>query len=487
MKGKLVLEDGAVFYGDMLDERPVLGEVVFNTGMTGYQEILTDPSYCSQIVTLTYPLIGNYGAAKKFNQSRKCFFNGFIIGELCDIGSNWQKEEELAEFLKAQDIPCLYNVDTRAVTRHIRSLGAMKGVLVPETATQEEIDALMRNEIPKEVVKIVTTPKTYKMENPGGPHVVVMDFGIKQHILDSLHGIGCDLTIVPADTKADEIMALNPDGIFLSNGPGDPKDLPEIIEVVREIAGKKPTFGICLGHQLLSLAFGADTYKAILELESEKRRRADLSKEEAEAYEKELLELKHERTNTFNLKQTYDPSKEKDKIKEAGKKISELDTKIRAFEKEHEQKVKERANSLAHDTAYNQEFDKKMAELKAKHAKEVSEAISAETEARNEILAKEVYLSVGRFGFRKRMKQNNALLDALKEAMQLGVDLNDEEQRNAVFDKVTFRVKYLDENSERLHGTCILNLANIKDGRDWSQIRAQLDIFFEERLEKYMY
>ena len=158
MKGKLVLEDGAVFYGDMLDERPVLGEVVFNTGMTGYQEILTDPSYCSQIVTLTYPLIGNYGAAKKFNQSRKCFFNGFIIGELCDIGSNWQKEEELAEFLKAQDIPCLYNVDTRAVTRHIRSLGAMKGVLVPETATQEEIDALMRNEIPKEVVKIVTTP-----------------------------------------------------------------------------------------------------------------------------------------------------------------------------------------------------------------------------------------------------------------------------------------------------------------------------------------
>lgn len=219
------------------------------------------------------------------------------------------------------------------------------------------------------------------------------------------------------------------------------------------------------------LEFGADTYKAILELESEKRRRADLSKEEAEAYEKELLELKHERTNTFNLKQTYDPSKEKDKIKEAGKKISELDTKIRAFEKEHEQKVKERANSLAHDTAYNQEFDKKMAELKAKHAKEVSEAISAETEARNEILAKEVYLSVGRFGFRKRMKQNNALLDALKEAMKLGVDLSDEEQRNAVFDKVTFRVKYLDENSERLHGICILNLANIRDGRDWSQIR----------------
>lgn len=219
------------------------------------------------------------------------------------------------------------------------------------------------------------------------------------------------------------------------------------------------------------LEFGADTYKAILELESEKRRRADLSEEETAAYEKKLHELKLEKTNAYNLKQTFDPSKEKDKIKEAGKKISELDTKIRAFEKEHEQKVKERANSLAHDTAYNQEFDKKMAELKAKHAKEVSEAISAETEARNEILAKEVYLSVGRFGFRKRMKQNNALLDALKEAMKIGVDLSDEEQRNAVFDKVTFRVKYLDENSERLHGICILNLANIRDGRDWSQIR----------------
>ena len=167
----------------------------------------------------------------------------------------------MTDFLKAQDIPCLYNVDTRAITRHIRSLGAMKGVLVPEGTSQEQIDALMQGEIPRDVVKIVTTPEVYRMENAGGPHVVVMDFGIKQHILESLHGIGCDLTVVPAYTKADEIMALNPDGIFLSNGPGDPKDLPEIIEVVREIAGKKPTFGICLGHQLLSLAFGADTYK----------------------------------------------------------------------------------------------------------------------------------------------------------------------------------------------------------------------------------
>lgn len=261
MKGKLILEDGKVFHGDMLDERPVMGEVVFNTGMTGYQEILTDPSYCKQIVTLTYPLIGNYGAAKKFDQSRKCFFNGFIIGELCDDGSNWQKEEELSDFLKRNDIPCLYNVDTRAITRHIRSAGSMKGVLVPEGTSQEEIDALMKPEIPRDVVSVVTTEKTYKMENAGGPHVVVMDFGVKRHILESLHNLGCDLTIVPAFTKAEEVLALNPDGIFLSNGPGDPKDLPEIIEEVKKLAGKKPTFGICLGHQLLSLAFGANTFK----------------------------------------------------------------------------------------------------------------------------------------------------------------------------------------------------------------------------------
>ena len=143
MKGKLILEDGSVFTGDLLNDCTATGEVVFNTGMTGYQEILTDPSYCCQIVTLTFPLVGNYGVAEKFMQSRKSFVNGFIIGELCDEGSNWQKENELAQFLNDQKIPCLYNVDTRAVTRTIRSQGCMKGVIVSEDATQEEIDKLM--------------------------------------------------------------------------------------------------------------------------------------------------------------------------------------------------------------------------------------------------------------------------------------------------------------------------------------------------------
>lgn len=260
MKGKLILEDGSVFTGDLLNEYKATGEVVFNTGMTGYQEILTDPSYCSQIVTLTFPLIGNYGVADKFMQSRKSFVNGFIIGELCDEGSNWQKENELAKFLNDQKIPCLYNVDTRAVTRTIRSQGCMKGIIVSEDASQEEIDKLMAVPIKLDVVAEVTTPETYVMDNDG-PHVVVMDFGIKQNILNSLHNLGCKLTVVPADTKADEIMAMNPDGIFLSNGPGDPKDVPEVIEEVKKLIGKKPMFGICLGHQLICLALGANTYK----------------------------------------------------------------------------------------------------------------------------------------------------------------------------------------------------------------------------------
>ena len=313
---------------------------------------------------------------------------------------------------------------------------------------------------------------------------LIVKFHVRGRVLTAIRGVSLDIyenesiAIVGESGSGKSVFTKTFAGMLDSNGFIDngkiifsDEELSDTVVKLNDNAKKVIAENKKKLDEYSKLEFGADTYKAILELESEKRRRADISKEEAEAYEKELHELKRERTNTFNLKQTYDPSKEKDKIKEAGKKISESDTKIRAFEKEHEQKVKERANSLAHDTAYNQEFDKKMAELKAKHAKEVSEAISAETEARNEILAKEVYLSVGRFGFRKRMKQNNALLDALKEAMRLGVDLSDEEQRNAVFDKVTFRVKYLDENSERLHGICILNLANIRDGRDWSQIR----------------
>ena len=263
MKGKLILEDGSEFYGTLLNDRRATGEVVFNTGMTGYQEILTDPSYCRQIVTLTYPMVGNYGIADIFMQSRKSFVGGFVIGELCENGSNWHYETSLADFLEKQKIPCLYGVDTRAVTRKIRSAGTMKGILVPEDAAQGEIDRLLAVPLHKDVVKEVTTPEAYTMEadREGAPHVVCMDFGVKQNILNSLHALGCRLTVVPSYTKAEEILALEPDGIFLSNGPGDPKDVGDVVEEIRKLVGKKPMFGICLGHQLLALALGANTYK----------------------------------------------------------------------------------------------------------------------------------------------------------------------------------------------------------------------------------
>ena len=263
MKGKLILEDGSVFYGQLLNDSRATGEVVFNTSMTGYQESLTDPSYCRQILTLTYPLVGNYGIADIFMQSRKAFVGGFVIGELCTEGSNWHYEESLAEFLTRQNIPCLYDVDTRAVTQKIRSAGTMKGIIVPEDASQAEIDKPLAVPIKTDVVMEVTTPETYTMESESenAPLVVAMDFGVKQNILNSLHNLGCRLQVVPAATKAEDILAMNPDGIFLSNGPGDPADVPEIVAEIKKLIGKKPIFGICLGHQLIARALGAKTYK----------------------------------------------------------------------------------------------------------------------------------------------------------------------------------------------------------------------------------
>ena len=188
MNGKLILEDGSIFTGKLLDDNnKSTGEVVFNTGMTGYQEILTDPSYCHQIVTLTYPLIGNYGTADIFMQSRKSFVNGLIIGEICQHCSNWHMESALANFLIEQNIPCLYDVDTRAVTRKIRSAGTMKGIIVPQDISQADIDEFFAIPLAKDVVKEVSTPEIYNIENAFGPKVVVMDFGIKKNILKSLH------------------------------------------------------------------------------------------------------------------------------------------------------------------------------------------------------------------------------------------------------------------------------------------------------------
>ncbi|WP_425057674.1 Carbamoyl-phosphate synthase small chain [Sporomusa carbonis] len=258
MIGKLILEDGSVFQGMLASGTTAVGEVVFNTGMTGYQEVLTDPSYCGQIVTMTYPLIGNYGVANIFEQARQSFVCGFVVSELCGKPSNWQAEDSLVSYLKSRNIPCIYGVDTRAITRRIRSHGTMKGVIVPADAPASEVSALFDMPPSIEVVEEVTTKEVYRMPN-SGPRIAVMDFGIKRNILNSMAKAGCDLTVVPAHTPAQEILALNPDGIFLSNGPGDPKDAP--VATVRELIGKKPIFGICLGHQLLALAFGGNTYK----------------------------------------------------------------------------------------------------------------------------------------------------------------------------------------------------------------------------------
>lgn len=264
MKGKLILEDGTTFRGQLFggSNATAEGEVVFNTGMTGYQEILTDPSYCRQIVTLTYPLIGNYGTAKVFNQSRRSFVGGLVIGELCDKPSSSSMEKTLPEYLTAEKIPCLYDVDTRALTKKIRSAGTMKGVIVSEYTSQATINEMMKLPVRKNVVELVTAPVAYTLDaREDAFNVVTMDFGIKKNILDSLRKLNCRVTVVPAKTTAEEILALKPDGIFLSNGPGDPKDVPEVIAEVKKLIGTRPIFGICLGHQILALALGANTYK----------------------------------------------------------------------------------------------------------------------------------------------------------------------------------------------------------------------------------
>lgn len=262
MKGKLVLENGAVFEGSILGGAPIVGEVVFNTGMTGYQEILTDPSYADQIITLTYPLIGNYGTLNSITQGPKPYCKGFIVGELCDFPSNWQNEGLFSEYLRLHGIPCLYNVDTRAITRAIRSHGVMKGVLVRSDYPDEKIQDLFKKELPRDQVMRVTTKwQGLRGDKDAEFHVAVYDFGVKENILKSLVAAGCRLTIFPADSKAEDIKAVNPDGVFLSNGPGDPADMGYAVEEVKKLFGYKPIFGICMGHQVLAQAYGGKTYK----------------------------------------------------------------------------------------------------------------------------------------------------------------------------------------------------------------------------------
>ena len=261
MNAKLILENGMVFEGNAFGYlSDSVGEVVFTTGMTGYQEVLTDPSYYGQIVTMTYPLIGNYGVNLEDGESKSPKVKGFIVREKCSLPSNFRCEMNLEDYLKQNKIVGLEGIDTRALTKVLRNNGTMKGIIVVDEVGEKDVNDRIAAFSNKEAVKNVTTDKVYTIEG-NGKHVAVIDFGIKTNILRCFKKRGCKLTVFPADVKAEDILAINPDLVFLSNGPGDPQDVPEAIENIKKLIGKKPIVGICLGHQLLTLALGGTTTK----------------------------------------------------------------------------------------------------------------------------------------------------------------------------------------------------------------------------------
>ena len=263
----MLLEDGRIFTGKSFGSGgETVGEVCFNTGMTGYQEILTDPSYCRQIVTMTAPHIGNYGVNPDDIESDKIQVAGFVVKEGTNIPSNWRSKQCIDNYLKEQNIVGIQGIDTRALTRHIRDQGAMNGII---STADIDLDSLKKrltkapNMSGLDLAKEVTTAKCYGWSKGSETKfkVAAIDYGIKYNILRQLESHGCDVTVFPAQTTADKILDFNPDGIFLSNGPGDPSAVSYGIEAVKKLLGKKPIFGICLGHQILALALGAKTFK----------------------------------------------------------------------------------------------------------------------------------------------------------------------------------------------------------------------------------
>ena len=258
----LILEDGSVFRGRAIgSDNFKIGELVFNTSMTGYQEILTDNSYCGQIVTMTYPLIGNYGINGEDNESMESKVFGFVVRDYCQHPSNWRSQETLDVFLCRQNVAGICDVDTRAITGKLRDKGTMKATLADATCDVDKVVATLKQWEPMtNQVEQVSTGRVFPIPNRG-KKVVLMDFGAKLGIIRELSMRGCDLIVVPYNTSWQEIMAYRPEGVMLSNGPGDPKDLPQVVENIRELMERTVIFGICLGHQLLALAGGAKTYK----------------------------------------------------------------------------------------------------------------------------------------------------------------------------------------------------------------------------------
>lgn len=275
-KALLVLEDGAVFRGyAFAGQGRALGEVVFNTGMTGYQEVLTDPSYKGQIVMMTYPLTGTYGINEEDMESAAVQVEGFIVKEYQGFPSNWRSRKTLADFLNEYNKIGIEGIDTRALTRHIRLGGAMRGIIATDTENVSELTDQVRSWpglVDVDMVRHVTCRRPYLWQqgprsetdwtdDRPGFRVAALDFGIKYNILRHLERLGCRTLVFPADTPAEAILAARPDGIFLSNGPGDPAAVHYAIDTVRELLGKRPLFGICLGHQLMGLALGGRTFK----------------------------------------------------------------------------------------------------------------------------------------------------------------------------------------------------------------------------------
>lgn len=261
MDAKLILDNGTVFEGKAfgcLNES--IGEVVFNTGMTGYQEILTDPSYYGQIVTMTYPLIGNYGINLDDMESRSPKVKGLIVKEKCSISSNFRSELELEDYMEQNEVIGIQGIDTRALTKILRDSGTMKGIITLNDSSYEEVKCKLNAFSNSEAVKNVTVKERYTIEGHG-KHVAIMDFGIKKNIINSFLRRGCKVTVFPADTGYMDILSIDPDLIFLSNGPGDPEDLKDVVENIKMLFGLKPVTGICLGHQLLALALGGKTAK----------------------------------------------------------------------------------------------------------------------------------------------------------------------------------------------------------------------------------
>lgn len=262
MKRQLILEDGTVFAGKAFgSETHTTGEVVFHTAMTGYQEILSDPTYCGQIVTLTYPLIGNYGINRDDFESINLSIHGLIVKEIAKYASNWRSEETLDELLKAKGIPGLEGIDTRKLTRLIRKHGTLRGKLCDLSVNVEEVvNELRQAEQQTDQVARVSTKDPYKI--PGkGKRVVLVDFGAKQGMLQQFIELNCEVIVVPYNVSAEEVFRLSPDGLMLSNGPGNPENVPEAVEMIQGLLGKMPICAIGLGQQLLALACGAKTEK----------------------------------------------------------------------------------------------------------------------------------------------------------------------------------------------------------------------------------